>query len=60
MDKLLLLYNRESNGEHNRQLYVLKSRGMAEGKAMGEALKRMEEAWEKSDYKLTKEELLKK
>ena len=24
-----LLYNRESNGEHNRQLYVLKSRGMA-------------------------------
>ena len=24
-----MLYNRESNGEHNRQLYVLKSRGMA-------------------------------
>jgi circadian clock protein KaiC len=29
MDVLLLLYNRESNGEHNRQLYLLKSRGMA-------------------------------
>jgi circadian clock protein KaiC len=29
MDTWLLLYNRESNGEHNRQLYVLKSRGMA-------------------------------
>lgn len=29
MDSWLLLYNRESNGEHNRQLYVLKSRGMA-------------------------------
>ena len=29
MDVWLLLYNRESNGEHNRQLYVLKSRGMA-------------------------------
>ena len=28
MDTWLLLYNRESNGEHNRQLYVLKSRGM--------------------------------
>jgi hypothetical protein len=26
MDTWLLLYNRESNGEHNRQLYVLKSR----------------------------------
>src|SRR3984957_16952782 len=25
----MLLYNRESNGEHNRQLYLLKSRGMA-------------------------------
>ena len=24
-----MLYNRESNGEHNRQLYLLKSRGMA-------------------------------
>src|ERR1700733_836437 len=29
MDVWLLLYNRESNGEHNRQLYLLKSRGMA-------------------------------
>jgi|GEM_PF-3213174 len=28
MDAWLLLYNRESNGEHNRQLYLLKSRGM--------------------------------
>jgi circadian clock protein KaiC len=29
MDTWLLLYNRETNGEHNRQLYLLKSRGMA-------------------------------
>jgi circadian clock protein KaiC len=29
MDVWLLLYNRESNGEHNRELYLLKSRGMA-------------------------------
>jgi len=29
MDAWLLLSNRESNGEHNRQLYLLKSRGMA-------------------------------
>ena len=29
IDTWLLLYNRESNGEHNRQLYVLKSRGMS-------------------------------
>jgi circadian clock protein KaiC len=29
MDVWLLLYNRENNGEHNRQLYLLKSRGMA-------------------------------
>src|SRR5262249_27217679 len=29
MDAWLLLYNRESNGEHNRQLYLVKSRGMA-------------------------------
>lgn len=29
MDTWLLLYNRESNGEHNRQLYLLKARGMA-------------------------------
>ncbi len=29
MDTWLMLYNRECNGEHNRQLYLLKSRGMA-------------------------------
>ncbi len=29
MDTWLLLYNRESNGEHNRQLYLIKARGMA-------------------------------
>jgi circadian clock protein KaiC len=29
MDTWLLLCNRESNGEHNRQLYLIKSRGMA-------------------------------
>jgi circadian clock protein KaiC len=29
MDAWLLLYNRESNGEHNRQLHLIKSRGMA-------------------------------
>ncbi|HLH87661.1 MAG TPA: circadian clock protein KaiC [Xanthobacteraceae bacterium] len=29
MDAWLLLYNRESNGEHNRQLYLIKARGMA-------------------------------
>ena len=29
MDVWISLYNRESNGEHNRQLYLLKSRGMA-------------------------------
>jgi len=29
IDVWLSLYNRESNGEHNRQLYLLKSRGMA-------------------------------
>src|SRR5262249_42504425 len=28
MDVWLLLFNKESNGEHNRQLYLLKSRGM--------------------------------
>src|SRR5262249_15012388 len=28
MDAWLLLFNKESNGEHNRQLYLLKSRGM--------------------------------
>jgi circadian clock protein KaiC len=29
MDTWLLLFNREANGEFNRELYVLKSRGMA-------------------------------
>jgi circadian clock protein KaiC len=29
MDTWMLLNNREGNGEHNRQLYLLKSRGMA-------------------------------
>jgi circadian clock protein KaiC len=29
MDAWLVLYNRESNGEHNRELYLIKSRGMA-------------------------------
>lgn len=29
MDTWLLLYHRESNGEHNRQLYLIKARGMA-------------------------------
>jgi circadian clock protein KaiC len=29
MDTWILLYNRESSGEHNRQLFLLKSRGMA-------------------------------
>ncbi len=29
IDTWLLLYNREANGEHNRQLYLIKSRGMA-------------------------------
>ncbi|MDF2764892.1 MAG: kaiC [Rhodospirillales bacterium] len=28
MDTWILLYNRASNGEHNREVYVLKSRGM--------------------------------
>ena len=36
MDTWLLLYNRESNGEHNRQLYVLKSRGMAHSNQLRE------------------------
>jgi circadian clock protein KaiC len=29
MDTWILLYNRASNGEHNREMYVLKSRGMS-------------------------------
>jgi circadian clock protein KaiC len=38
MDSWLLLYNRESNGEHNRQLYLLKSRGMAHSNQVREFL----------------------
>ena len=38
MDIWLLLYNRESNGEHNRQLYLLKSRGMAHSNQVREFL----------------------
>ncbi|MGJ4905317.1 circadian clock protein KaiC [Bradyrhizobium sp. HKCCYLS2058] len=37
-DTWLLLYNRESNGEHNRQLYLLKSRGMAHSNQVREFL----------------------
>ena len=43
MDTWLLLYNRESNGEHNRQLYVLKSRGMAHSNQLREFLLSSEE-----------------
>jgi circadian clock protein KaiC len=38
MDTWLLLYNREANGEHNRQLYLLKSRGMAHSNQVREFL----------------------
>ncbi len=38
MDSWLLLYNRESNGEHNRQLYLLKARGMAHSNQVREFL----------------------
>lgn len=38
MDAWLLLYNRESNGEHNRQLYLLKARGMAHSNQVREFL----------------------
>jgi circadian clock protein KaiC len=38
MDTWLLLYNKESNGEHNRQLYLLKSRGMAHSNQVREFL----------------------
>lgn len=34
------------------------ARGMAEGKALGDRLRALEEQWEASDYALTKEELL--
>ena len=36
----------------------LKAQGFAEGKALGDKLKELEEKWEASDYALTKEELL--
>jgi len=38
MDSWLLLYNKEANGEHNRQLYLLKSRGMAHSNQVREFL----------------------
>jgi circadian clock protein KaiC len=38
MDTWLLLYNRESNGEHNRQLYLIKARGMAHSNQVREFL----------------------
>jgi circadian clock protein KaiC len=38
MDVWLLLYHRESDGEHNRQLYLLKSRGMAHSNQVREFL----------------------
>jgi circadian clock protein KaiC len=38
MDTWLLLYNRESKGEHNRQLNLLKSRGMAHSNQVREFL----------------------
>jgi len=36
----------------------VKALGFAEGKALGEKLRALEECWEASDYRLTKEELL--
>ena len=42
MDAWLLLYNRESNGEHNRQLYLIKSRGMAHSNQVREFVMRRE------------------
>lgn len=36
----------------------LKAHGISEGKALGDALKRLENIWEESDYTLSKEELL--
>jgi circadian clock protein KaiC len=38
MDTWILLYNREANGEHNRELYLLKSRGMAHSNQVREFL----------------------
>ena len=38
MDTWLLLYNREASGEHNRQLYLLKSRGMPHSNQVREFL----------------------
>lgn len=36
----------------------LKDKGMTEGKALGDALKKLEEKWEASDYALTQNDLL--
>lgn len=38
---------------------MLKAKGFTEGKALGEALKKLETEWESADYQLTAEELLK-
>jgi circadian clock protein KaiC len=38
MDTWLLLYNRESNGEHNREIYIMKSRGSAHSNQLREFL----------------------
>jgi len=38
IDAWLLLYNRENDGEHNRQLYLIKSRGMAHSNQVREFL----------------------
>jgi circadian clock protein KaiC len=58
MDTWLLLYNRESNGEHNRQLYLLKSRGMAHSNQVREFIMtregiRLREAYIGADGVLT-------
>jgi circadian clock protein KaiC len=38
IDTWVLLYNKESDGEHNRELYLLKSRGMAHSNQVREFL----------------------
>jgi circadian clock protein KaiC len=38
MDTWILLYNKEANGEHNRQIYLLKSRGMKHSNQVREFL----------------------
>jgi circadian clock protein KaiC len=38
IDAWLLLYNKETDGEHNRQLYLIKSRGMAHSNQVREFL----------------------